>query len=76
MKKHPCSFDYGVYVSTVHPEGMPLVPVTSQVAVLFLTNVPVDLTPETHKFVYDVVGVVVKAALIYSIFVQPLNILL
>ena len=42
---------YAVAVSTVQPVGIPLTPVTSQVALLFFTNVPVAATPLTHLFV-------------------------
>lgn len=35
--------------STVHPEGIPLVPVGSKVVLEFLTNVPVLATPLTQE---------------------------
>ena len=54
---------YSFAVSTVHPVGIPFVPVTSHVAALFLTNVPVDATPLTQLFVYVADGVVVNIAL-------------
>ena len=50
-------------VSTVHPLGMPLVPVVVHVALVLLTNVPLAATPDTQLFVYDVLGVVVNIAL-------------
>ena len=42
---------YADAVSTVQPVGIPLTPVTFQLAALFLTKVPVDATPETHLLV-------------------------
>ena len=55
--------NYSDAVSTVHPDGMPCVPVTFHVAVLFLTNVPDDATSSTQLSVYVVEGVVVNIAL-------------
>ena len=51
-------------VSTVHPEGIPEVPVTFHVAAAFLTNLPVLDTPDTQESVYEDPGVVVNSALI------------
>ena len=45
MLKYDC---YADAVSTVHPSGIPFTPVTFHVAVEFLTNVPVDDTPDTQ----------------------------
>ena len=55
---------YADAVSTVQPVGTPLFPVTSHVAAEFLTNVPVDDTPDTQLDVYDEPGSVVNIALI------------
>lgn len=55
---------YSLAVSTVHPDGIPLFPVTSHSAALFLTNVPDAATSYTQFCMYDVVGVVVNMALI------------
>lgn len=54
---------YADAVSTVHPVGIPSVLVTSQVAALFLTNVPVKLTFDNHLKVYVFDGFVVNIAL-------------
>jgi len=54
---------YADAVSTVHPLGIPLLPVTFQVAALFLTNVPVADTLFTQLLVYELLGVVVNIAL-------------
>ena len=51
-------------VSTVHPLGTPLAPLTFHVAALFLTNVPLAATPFTQLFVYAAFGVVVNIAFI------------
>jgi hypothetical protein len=56
-------YSYALAVCTVQPEGTPFTPVTSQVATLFLTNVPVEETPETQVPVYVLDGAVVNIAL-------------
>ena len=53
---------YELAVCTVQPVGIPSIPVTFQVAALFLTNVPVAATSFTHHSVYVVLGVVVNIA--------------
>jgi hypothetical protein len=58
------SLFYEVVVSIVQLLGTPLAPRVVQVAALFLTNVPVEATPETQSLVYEVPGVVVNNALI------------
>lgn len=40
--------DYRYSVTTVHPSGMPLTPLTFHLASLLFTNVPVDETPESQ----------------------------
>lgn len=55
---------YKLAVSTVQPLGIPLLPVTFQVAALFFTNVPFAATFLTQLFVYVRLGVVVNIALI------------
>jgi hypothetical protein len=57
-------YSYAFAVWTVQPDGTPLMPLTSHVAVTFLTNVPVDETPESQYYVYEFPGVVVNIALI------------
>ena len=59
-----CVVSQNYSVSIVHPEGTPEAPVTSQVAELLLTNVPVADTPETQLYVEDDDGVVVNNAFI------------
>jgi hypothetical protein len=58
------SLFYEVAVSIVQLLGTPLAPRVVQVAALFLTNVPVEATPETQLLVYEAPGVVVNNALI------------
>jgi hypothetical protein len=42
---------YSVYAfSTIHPSGTPSGPVTFHVAIAFLTNVPVEDTPDTQLY--------------------------
>ena len=55
---------YDDAVSTVHPDGTPLTPVTFHVAELFLMNLPVEATLFTQLLVYVVDGLVVNIALI------------
>jgi hypothetical protein len=65
MKYLNCySYYYADVVSTVHPVGIPLLPVVVQVAAEFLTNVPLEATPLTQFDVYEEPGVVVNIALI------------
>ena len=54
---------YSLAVSTVQPVGTPFFPVTLQLALLFLTNVPVAATFLTQSVVYVLEGVVVNRAL-------------
>ena len=56
-------FNYSCAVTTVHPVGTALAPVSVQVADAFFTNVPVDATLINQLVVYAVPGVVVNIAL-------------
>lgn len=59
-----CVIIHSYFVSTFHPEGTPLIPVTSQVAELLLTKVPVADTPLTQSYKHHVSDMSVASILI------------
>ena len=67
----------GFYCSfTVHPLGMPLMPVGHDVAPLALVNVPVVATPSSHPVVQSLALMSVAMQVTEFRLVQPWNMLL